>query len=582
MWKPMLAQYHDNLPTGSDWIYQIKYDGFRCGLDWKKDSVRLWSRNGKELTKQFPEIISACKQIQDRLQPHLPLFLDGELVILRTAYQAEFSLIQKRGKMRNVEKIKRAAKQRPASFICFDVVTLQGEETAQDSLQKRLVHLSKIFEQVNASSLLRPITSYKQLDEVKKIMTLHQAEGIIAKIKKAPYLPGKRSDTWIKTKYYRSFSAFLTSWNVENDYFDVCVYLREKLVPCGKVKNGFTDSEKETLTTFFKKNGEKKQNEWLLDPSVCVQINCLGVDKEVLREPVFSHFRFDLQPEDCVYENVRLGLSQIPEEVEITKPEKLFFPEITKREYVMYIRTVAPFLLSRLVNKRLTTIRFPDGVHEKSFYQKHVPSYAPSYLDSVTDEEGNQDIVCNNLESLLWLANHSALEFHVPFQTINSEFPDEMVFDLDPPSLDKLSDAVKAAHLIRKMTEEKGFQPLVKTSGKTGIQLHIPLKDQQMSFQETRHFMEAVSLVLTENLPELFTIERFKKNRKNRLYLDYVQHAPGKTIIAPYSCRATNEATVATPLFWDEVNDSLNPKAFTIHTIPKRLIEKGCPWFRAT
>jgi len=103
-----------------------------------------------------------------------------------------------------------------------------------------------------------------------------------------------------------------------------------------------------------------------------------------------------------------------------------------------------------------------------------------------------------------------------------------------------------------------------------------------MSFQDTRVFMEAVVLVLTENFPDLFTIERLKKKRKNRLYLDYVQHAPGKTIIAPYSCRATKDATVATPLYWEEVNEDLHPSMFTVHTVPQRLIDKGCPWNLST
>lgn len=578
----MLTVYNDHLPTGSEWVYQIKYDGFRCGLEWEKDSIRLWSRNGKELTKQFPEIIKACEKVKDQIESYLPLFLDGELTVLRTPFQAEFSLIQKRGRTRNTEKINQAAKERPATFICFDVLTFKGKDAVQENLQQRLSYLDDIFRQIGNHYELQLITTYKKLSDIEKIMELHQAEGIIAKNKKTSYLRGKRSEDWTKMKYYRSFPTFITGWNVENDYFDVSVFSSEEIIPCGKVKNGFSDNEEETLTTFIKNNGKKKRNEWTLDPSVCIEIHCLGVDNGELREPVFSQFRFDLKPEDCTVENVKLGLSQLPDDVEITKPDKLFFPDVTKRDYVQYIRTVAPFLLPRLMNKRLTTIRFPDGIHDKSFYQKHVPSYAPDFLESVSDEEGNYDIVCNNLESLLWLANHSAIEFHVPFQTVESNLPDEMVFDLDPPSLSKLSDAIKAAQLIRKMTEEKGFQPLVKTSGRTGLQLHIPLKEKQMTFQETRVFMEAVSLVLTENFPDLFTVERLKKNRKNRLYLDYVQHAPGKTIIAPYSCRATKEATVATPLFWEEVNEKLNPKAFTVHTIPDRLIDKGCPWLQST
>ncbi|WP_052000915.1 hypothetical protein [Gracilibacillus halophilus] len=127
------------------------------------------------------------------------------------------------------------------------------------------------------------------------------------------------------------------------------------------------------------------------------------------------------------------------------------------------------------------------------------------------------------------------------------------------------------------MVTDQGFEPLVKTSGKSGLQVHIPLT-QSMSYDDTRTFMQAVASVLVDQYPRFFTTERLKKNRGNRLYIDYVQHAPGKTIIAPYSPRGTIDATVATPLFWDEVHESLDPRAFTINTVPQRVIEKGCPF----
>lgn len=578
----MLVTYNEDLPEGKDWIYQIKYDGFRCGVEWTAESVRLWSRNGKELTKQFPEIVEVCQSLTNQIRDYLPIFLDGELVILRTSYQADFSLIQTRGRMRASDKIKRASNERPATFLCFDILQFKGKDSTKHATDKRQQLLETIFQHIDTNKTIKPITTFRNTDEIMQIMRLHQAEGIIAKNNNYHYAQGKRTDQWIKTKYYRSFPVFLTGWNRQNDYFDVSIFDNGEIISCGKVKHGFSEDEKDTLTTFIKENGQKTNNQWQLEPSVCLQINCLDWGDGELREPVFDRFRFDLKPEDCTLEQLKLGLAQLPEDIEITKPDKLFYPSVSKQEYVTYMRAVAPFILPRLKNKRLTTIRFPDGVDEKSFYQKHVPSYAPSFIEGIEDDEGHHDIVCNSLESLLWLANHSALEFHVPFQTILSEYPDEMVFDLDPPSLSEFSYAVRAAHIIRQLTEEKGFMPLIKTSGRTGLQIHIPLKERHMSFQDTRVFMEAVVLVLTENFPDLFTIERLKKKRKNRLYLDYVQHAPGKTIIAPYSCRATKDATVATPLYWEEVNKDLHPSMFTVHTVPQRLIDKGCPWNLST
>lgn len=204
------------------------------------------------------------------------------------------------------------------------------------------------------------------------------------------------------------------------------------------------------------------------------------------------------------------------------------------------------------------------------------PDYAPSFIQTISNSDGEMDILCQDLQSLIWFGNHGGLEFHVPFNKIKKADPEEIVFDLDPPSLDQFFIAVRAAHLIKEMMEHQGFTPLVKTSGRTGLQVHIPIEN--MTYDETRVLMEATAKVLVDSDPDHFTIERLKKNRGKRLYIDYVQHAPGKTIIAPYSTRATDEATVATPLYWNEVTETLDPRKFTIHTIPTRIKEKGCPF----
>src|SRR5690554_1804886 len=152
MWKPMLVTYNEDLPEGKDWIYQIKYDGFRCGVEWTAGTIRLWSRNGKELTKQFPEIVEACERLSNQISDFLPILLDGELVVLRTTYQAEFPLIQKRGRMRAADKIKRTSNERPATFICFDILQFKGKDTTKHSTEKRQHLLESIFQQMDANN----------------------------------------------------------------------------------------------------------------------------------------------------------------------------------------------------------------------------------------------------------------------------------------------------------------------------------------------------------------------------------------------------------------------------------------------
>ncbi|GGM26425.1 bifunctional non-homologous end joining protein LigD [Paraliobacillus quinghaiensis] len=586
MWKPMLATLTESAPNQKNWMYEVKYDGFRCGLEWKQNDIKIWSRNGNDLTASFPEIVKWCQVHQERIVEQLPLFIDGEIVVLRTAFQSIFSLVQQRGRLKSKDKINRISQLRPASIICFDLVNVRGESLVEKTFQYRRNKLENLFQVLQNEAFnryeqrLHLIDSFKTIKEVQNVVTLHQSEGIIAKQKNANYSIGKRSDKWLKIKNYRVIQGLIAGWNTNNDYFDIVSRNNDQLVPLGKVKNGFQDQEKETLQTFIQENGKKVNGfSWSVSPSVAIDINCLDAENEEIREAFFHQFRFDLDPEECMIEQVRLGLAQLPEEIEISKPKKSLFPEVSKQDYVLYLRQVAPLLIPKLKNKRLTMIRYPDGIEKHSFYQKHLPDYAPKFIQTVEGVDGNADILCNDLRSLLWFGNHGSLEFHIPFHSINSTYPDEIVFDLDPPTLEEFHLAVKAAHLIKEMVEHQGFIPFVKTSGKTGLQIHIPLEQESMTFDRTREFMEAVAKILVEKYPDSFTIERLKKNRGKRLYIDYVQHAPGKTIVAAYSPRATKEATVATPLYWDEVNEQLDPKAFTIKTIPTRLIEKGCPLY---
>lgn len=580
----MLMSIIDQPPKGVNWIYEVKYDGFRCGMQWTDNSIKLWSRNGKELTQYFPEIVQWCQTHHELIQNQLPLWLDGELVILRTEFQSVFSLVQQRGRLKTKGKIEQMSKRRPAMLMVFDLLEWQGKSQTKRTFEARRKQLENVSDQLkihdfNYSNRLNLVKIFNSLAEINAIVNLHQCEGLIAKQKKSKYVLGIRTDQWLKVKNYRSIQAFITNYNTVNQYFGLGVFQNEDIRSMGKVKHGFSDEEKQTITTFVQQHGTKnKPSNWLVPPSVCLEVNCLDAKDAELREPSFRDFRFDLVPDQCTMDEVMAGLAQIPAHIDLSKPDKLLFPHVTKRKYLLYLRTVAPLLLPRLKDKRLTMIRYPDGINGHSFYQKHLPDYAPDFIQSIEGEGTDEDILCQDLNSLLWFGNHASLEFHVPFQTVQSAYPDEIVFDLDPPSLKQFSLAVEAAHLIKEMVEHQGLKPLVKTSGKTGLQIHIPLDTKLMTFGETRLFMEAVAHVLVTKYSDFYTIERLKKNRGDRLYIDYVQHAPGKTIIAPYSPRATKEATVATPLFWDEVNEQLNPKDFAIETVPDRLIERGCPF----
>jgi len=260
-------------------------------------------------------------------------------------------------------------------------------------------------------------------------------------------------------------------------------------------------------------------------------------------------------------------------QVTITNPHKPLWPEanVTKLDYIRYLIDVSPYLLPYMKNRLLTVIRYPHGIHDKHFYQKNLPDYAPDWI-ATKRWEGTLYPLCNDLPTLIWMANQAALEWHVSFHLAEDETPTELVFDLDPstPSFEPVREA---AMYLKEVLDELQLPAYVKTSGASGLQVYVPI-ELRYRFEETRHVSQFIATYLVNKHPTLLTIERIVKNRGTRLYIDYLQHWRGKTLAAPYSTRAKPDATVSTPLRWEEVPRIL-PTQFTIHTVPQRLKEVG-------
>lgn len=267
----------------------------------------------------------------------------------------------------------------------------------------------------------------------------------------------------------------------------------------------------------------------------------------------------------------------IHKDVKITHPDKPIWDHINKTAYLSYLADLSPYLLPFLRDRFLTVIRFPSGIKGEAFYQKHVPPYAPSFIQTHQHKE-NSYILCNDLSTLLWLGNQLALEFHISFRTVNEEDPLEIVFDLDPPSRESFPLAILAAMEMKRIFDQFQIKSYPKLTGNKGLHIHIPIVGSGLSFDDTRIFTSFIAKYIVEKNPNTFTTERFKKNRGNKLYVDYVQHADGKTIICPYSARGKEGATVAAPLYWEEVTDTLRIDDFHLSSMRKRISEVGCPF----
>jgi len=257
--------------------------------------------------------------------------------------------------------------------------------------------------------------------------------------------------------------------------------------------------------------------------------------------------------------------------------KKIYWPveKYTKGDLVEYYRAVSRWLLPYLANRPVVLTRFPDGIDGKSFYQKDAPVFAPEWMRTVPiwSEETQREIryfVCDDEESVLYLANMGSIPLHIWASRVGSlELPDWCVIDLDPKEA-PFSDVIRTAQVLHRVCESAGLPHFVKTTGKTGLHIMLPL-GRQCTYEQSRMLGELLARCVLRELNDIATITRHVTKRGDKVYLDYLQNRHGQTIVAPFSVRPLPGATVSMPLLWDEVNDSLDPKTFTIRNAIARM-----------
>ena len=267
--------------------------------------------------------------------------------------------------------------------------------------------------------------------------------------------------------------------------------------------------------------------------------------------------------------------------VEFTNLNKIIFPKLKIKKFKIieyYIKT-APKMLGFLANRPLVLTRFPDGINQEGFYEKDAPHSTPYWVKTVKmhSETAKRDVkyvLCNNLDTLIWLANLATIEIHMPFSKVDSrEKPDMVFFDVDPEPPATYKDAATVALLIKEKLDKIGLESYVKTSGKKGLHVVIPIVREHV-FRETRAFVHKIGQQLAKE--QRLVVSEFTETKKpEKVFVDYLQNSHGRTMIAPYSLRATPEATVSTPLEWGEVEKGIKPTELNIFSVVKR--EKD-PW----
>ncbi len=267
--------------------------------------------------------------------------------------------------------------------------------------------------------------------------------------------------------------------------------------------------------------------------------------------------------------------------VKFSNLDKVLFPKskIRKAQVIEYYIKIAPKMLDFLVDRPVVVTRYPDGIEQEGFYEKDAPKGTPSWVTTFRryskSAKRNLDyVVCNNLDTLLWLANLAALEIHIPLSRVDAyEKPDLVLFDIDPEPPADFNDAIEVSKLLKEKLEALSLTFFVKTSGKKGLHIVLPVV-RSYSYKQTREFVHEMGKHLASE-SELVVSEFSRSRDPGTIYIDYLQNSAGRTMICPYSTRAEGEATVSTPLEWRELKKGLKPNELNIYSVLEREVN---PW----
>jgi bifunctional non-homologous end joining protein LigD len=584
-YSPMLATSADSVPTGSDWRYEVKFDGYRALAFVRAGDCRLVSRNGNDLTQRFAEVAKAV--VSATKSPNA--VLDGEVCRIDANGRASFSELQQ-GSGALV-------------FYVFDLLEVDGEPIIEAPFEERKDRLRALLDARN--------TTVRVSDDFADGAALFQAaqerglEGVVAKRSGSPYRPGRRTREWLKVKATNSDEFVVVGYTRgagrrEGTFGSLVLGLVEdgELRYVGNVGTGFDDAEITRLlralrplhreTTPFavepKLPRVRKGDVQWVEPKLIAQVRYgEWTHDRRLRHPSYLGLRDDKAPEEVVRDDVvRRGRR----ELKLSNLEKLFWPDegITKGDLLRYYRELAPVLVPHLSHRPFTMRRYPDGANGKAFFQKDAPSHMPDWIPrfharvSVRDDARTKrwiefPVVDDEL-ALLWMANMGCIDMNAWYSRIDRpERPDFVLFDLDPTPEVPWTQTVEVALILKQLLDTLGLESFPKTSGGKGFHVLVPL-DRRSTYDDSRSFAEVVAGAIVRAHPKLATTE-WSKARRRGVLIDANQNGEGKTIASAYSVRPHPGAPVSTPLRWDEVNERLDPAIFTMDAVRERVRVHG-------
>lgn len=618
--SPMLATLVDKPIDGPGWLYEIKWDGYRAVAMLNKGKLNLISRNNKSFNEKFYPVTKALKSWK------ITAVIDGEIAVLNDNGVAHFGSLQNWRSEADGELV----------YYVFDLLYLNGYDLKDLPLVERrtllkktlpkegVIRLSETFE-TSASKFLASASALGM-------------EGIMAKKADSTYVEGERSKEWLKIKANKRHEVVIggfTQNEGSSKTFSsllVGVYDNGKLDYMGKIGTGFDDTTQKDILSKMKKlqtdkvpfsktpdvnkpsrfqhNPPKAKVTWLKPQLVCEVSYTEITDDGVMRHPSFEGMRMDKKAKDVVKESAisskkltspgytkpvtdksRKTLLNPTDETQVriinghelkfTNLSKVYWPKenYTKRDMLNYYYQAAPYILPYLKDRPQSLNRFPNGITGESFYFKNVTAHSPSWIkmEPYTTSTGEKKnfLVPEDEAAVLYMANLGAIEMNPWNSTIHKEdYPDWCLIDLDPSEKNSFDQVIETALITKEVLDGMGVKGYIKTSGSTGIHIYIPL-GAKYDYDQCQLFGKMIATQVHHMLPAFTSIERIIKNRKGKLYIDYLQNRPKATLAAPYSLRPKPGATVSMPIHWEECKKGLKMKNFTIANAIERIKREG-------
>lgn len=657
--KPMLAHPFEKAFDSKDWVFEIKWDGVRAIVYKENNNIKIQSRNGNEITRLYPEIVNSIKK---SIRGNKLTILDGEIVVLNDKGIPDFHTHQHRMHIQDPHEIMSLSVKNPATYYVFDILNDNGRNLENlGYLERRqiLQSILKTNEDIRISEYIEEKGT--QILASSKDLNL---EGIVAKHKRSVYREGIRSRDWLKIKNTKTQDCVVIGYSrglgSRVNHFGslvLAVYStkEKKLKFAGHAGTGFND---QTLNEIYLKlkpletNSKpvdripylNRETKWIKPVLVAEVKFDEWTPDGILRAPVFLRLRDDKKPEDCIIEadkpskylsevgnepkytkEENVGTSQKNKsngtsDVAVTNPDKVYWkatkehPAYLKKDLIDYYAKISDVILPHLEDRPLSLSRYPNGINGKSFYQKDWDQKKPEFVATAkihSEHRGDSInyIICNNKETILWVANLGCIEMHPwysrikDFQSCSSSakiheekcglnFPDFIVFDLDPYiysgkekkgeepqyNIAGFKAAVDIAHELKELFRDLKINSYIKTSGKSGLHIYVPVSN-IYSYEQTKNFSETIANIMLSKFPKKITLEWSTSKRKGKVFFDYNQNARGKTIASAYSVRPTADATVSMPVEWKNIDEIL-PTDFTITNAPALINRTGDTWHK--